>query len=193
MQSYKGLKESLDDILSAPHAVYVPTQLSLTSSNPWNQATDKQSESQVPRSGSMSRRRRFSDDHTAQEVFFLELESEVNKVSLFAAQITSDLREQVHDLARKANEQVADEGKEEMRRFLTKEAKRIGDEYLELEKFVNLNYVAIHKILKKHDKLVPLAPCGLFYKSHISKHPWVRGEHHDIERLLHKASPPRPN
>ena len=140
----------------------------------------------MPRSGSISRRRRASDDRTAQEVFFLELESEVNKVSLFAAQLTSDLRTQVHDLARKSKEVTSDDETDDRHHYLIDEARKIGDQYLELEKYVNLNYVAIQKILKKHDKLVPLAPCSLFYKSHISKHPWVRGEHHDIERLLHK-------
>lgn len=182
----------LEDVLSAPHAVYVPTQLSLTSTNPWNSHSADQpqsSEGKIPRSGSISRSKRFSDGRTAQEIFFLELESEVNKVSTFAAQLTSNMRTQVQDLARRVKEGDPADDKDETRRSLMEEARRIGDEYLELEKFVNLNYVAIQKILKKHDKVVPLAPCGLFYKSHISKHPWVRGEHHDIERLLHKVRP----
>ena len=172
----------LEDILDAPHAVYVPTQLSLTSSH---YSSHSHAQETLPRSGSV-RRKRISDSRTAQEVFFLELESEVNKVSIFAAQLTAELRTQVSDLARRSKAEVPLDEKEETRHRLMEEAKRIGDDYLEIEKYVNMNYVAIQKILKKHDKLVPLAPCSSFYRSHISKHPWVRGEHHDIQRTLHK-------
>ena len=38
------------------------------------------------------------------------------------------------------------------------EAKSIGDEFLQLEKYVNLNYMGFHKILKKHDKVGAWAP-----------------------------------
>lgn len=31
-----------------------------------------------------------------------------------------------------------------------------------------------HKILKKHDKLVPHAPCRQFYIAHLHQQPWVQ-------------------
>ncbi|EFJ45121.1 hypothetical protein VOLCADRAFT_94637, partial [Volvox carteri f. nagariensis] len=67
-------------------------------------------------------------------------------------------------------------------------ARRLGEEYLRLEKYVNLNYTGLQKILKKHDKLIPSAPCWNFYKQkvHINGQPWVRGDHHDIQ--LHAAA-----
>jgi hypothetical protein len=43
-------------------------------------------------------------------------------------------------------------------------AQSIGREYLDLEKYVNLNYAALQKILKKHDKRVWGAPCWAFYR-----------------------------
>jgi len=54
------------------------------------------------------------------------------------------------------------------------DAKAIGDEFLALEKFVNLNYMGFHKILKKHDKMLPHTPCRQFYISHLHNQPWVQ-------------------
>ena len=54
------------------------------------------------------------------------------------------------------------------------EAQRIGDEFLQLEKYVNLNYMGFHKILKKHDKNLPQSPCRQFYISHLHNQPWVQ-------------------
>ena len=62
--------------------------------------------------------------------------------------------------------------------LLLQEGKEIGDEFLQLEKYVNLNYMGFHKILKKHDKMLPHAPCRQFYITHLHAQPWVqvRGE-----------------
>jgi SPX domain protein involved in polyphosphate accumulation len=104
------------------------------------------------------------------------------------------------------------------------EAQRIGDDFLALEKYVNLNYMVgsendndydfdcnnaaqfvscmvrsphvpavlhdrvkpaltqlamsssqgFHKILKKHDKCLPQAPCRQFYIAHLHQQPWVQ-------------------
>ena len=50
----------------------------------------------------------------------------------------------------------------------------MGDEFLQLEKYVNLNYMGFHKILKKHDKMLPHTPCRQFYISHLHNQPWVQ-------------------
>ena len=34
-------------------------------------------------------------------------------------------------------------------------------------RYVNLNYLGFHKILKKHDKNLPHAPCQQFYVAHL--------------------------
>ena len=62
----------------------------------------------------------------------------------------------------------------------TQEAQLIGDEFLHLEKYVNLNYMAAHKILKKHDKNMPHSPCRQFYISHLHSQPWVQGNYSDL-------------
>ena len=41
-------------------------------------------------------------------------------------------------------------------------------------RYVNLNYMGFHKILKKHDKMLPHTPCRQFYISHLHNQPWVQ-------------------
>lgn len=67
---------------------------------------------------------------------------------------------------------------------LLKEAKDIGDEFLALEKYVNLNYMGFHKILKKHDKRLPHTPCRQFYVAHLHNQPWVQGNYSDLMVIL---------
>jgi hypothetical protein len=43
-----------------------------------------------------------------------------------------------------------------------------------LRRYVNLNYMGFHKILKKHDKMLPHSPCRQFYISHLHNQPWVQ-------------------
>lgn len=38
---------------------------------------------------------------------------------------------------------------------------------LSITRYVNLNYLGFHKILKKHDKNLPHAPCQQFYVAHL--------------------------
>ena len=45
---------------------------------------------------------------------------------------------------------------------------------MQLEKYVNLNYMGFHKILKKHDKMLPATPCRQFYIAHLHNQPWVQ-------------------
>lgn len=47
---------------------------------------------------------------------------------------------------------------------LVARARAMGQEYLELEGFVNLNYAALTKVLQAHDRLLPDAPCWAFYR-----------------------------
>ncbi len=90
-------------------------------------------------------------------------------------EVASLLRRQLQDLQDSMSKDDADQ------EVLKSTAKDIGDEYLQLEKYCNLNYAGLQKILKKHDKLLPEVPCYYFYKSHISTQPWVKGEHQDIQ------------
>jgi len=52
--------------------------------------------------------------------------------------------------------------------------------FLRLEKYVNINFMGFHKILKKHDKHVPANPCKVFYVSRLHSQAWVRGDYSDL-------------
>ena len=53
-------------------------------------------------------------------------------------------------------------------------------------RFVNLNYLGLHKILKKHDKKLPDLACKQFYIAQLHKQPWLRGEFSDVFVRLSK-------
>jgi SPX domain protein involved in polyphosphate accumulation len=44
----------------------------------------------------------------------------------------------------------------------------------------------VHKILKKHDKLLPHSPCRQFYIAHLHQQPWVQGTYSDV--LVHLSN-----
>ena len=52
--------------------------------------------------------------------------------------------------------------------------------FLRLEKYVNLNFMGFHKILKKHDKYIPWNPCKDFYVKRMHNQSWVRGDYSDL-------------
>ena len=47
-------------------------------------------------------------------------------------------------------------------------------------RFVNLNYLGLHKILKKHDKKLPELACRQFYIAQLHKQPWLAGHFSDV-------------
>lgn len=44
-------------------------------------------------------------------------------------------------------------------------------------RYVNLNYLGLHKILKKHDKNVPNQPVHQFYINYLHKEKWLSGDY----------------
>jgi len=65
-------------------------------------------------------------------------------------------------------------------------ADEIANDFLQLEKYVNINFMGFHKILKKHDKNLPNVPCKAFYVSRMHAQAWVRGDYSDlVVRLSH--------
>ena len=111
---------------------------------------------------------------SAEERFFRRLEAEVSKVGKFTEELVSQLRAKMSRMQAEAaaisgsaaTHSGASDASDTKARLL-EEAKRFGDEFLALEKYVNLNYMGFHKILKKHDKNIPSAPCRQFYVSHL--------------------------
>jgi SPX domain protein involved in polyphosphate accumulation len=119
-----------------------------------------------------------------QEDFFLMLEQEMKKIQGFTfAQVEhtrsalSTLEKEIAKvLGRTAESQVS---LQETKDVFTKRLQDIGDNFLQLEKYVNINFMGFHKILKKHDKRLP-NPCRSFYTKRLQNQSWIRGDYSDV-------------
>lgn len=114
-----------------------------------------------------------------EEAFFTLLDSEMAKVERFTLEKVKDLRSKIDNmkyaLGQKKEEWTVDTIKE-----LRQKADVIANDFLRLEKYVNLNFMGIHKILKKHDKYLPNNPCKAFYVNRMHAQAWVRGDYSDV-------------
>mmetsp|Transcript_27459 Transcript_27459/g.50674 ORF Transcript_27459/g.50674 Transcript_27459/m.50674 type:complete len:739 (-) Transcript_27459:23-2239(-) len=128
-----------------------------------------------PRTTSLTVQRYQSKD-SGQEKFFKKLETDVEKVNKFTQRLVEDMRASLKAILSKTESEVDNSKKE----LLLKEAQRVGDDFLALEKYVNVNYLGFHKILKKHDKCLPHSPCRQFYVAHLHQQPWVQGNYSDL-------------
>lgn len=153
---------------------------------------------EAPRTASLTVARQAGAHDTAEERFFRRLEAEVSKIGAFTAELVAQIRtrlmrlqSRISKLGSKAGDGEAgpsattsnDEALKEEEAAL-QEAKDIADEFLALEKYVNLNYMGFHKILKKHDKCLPHTPCRQFYTAHLHNQPWVQGNYSDLMVIL---------
>lgn len=124
-----------------------------------------------PRTTSLSIVRAAKGTDAAEVQFFQRLEGEVEKIGKFTQRLVDELRAKLRALNPKAAAAAAAKrgdapaagpsgaaaaaatAEPASIEALMAEAKVIGEEYLALEKYANLNYMGIHKILKKHDKV----------------------------------------
>lgn len=118
---------------------------------------------------------------TADERFFQKLDTEIKKVNDFTLQLVENWRRDLKKLSVKVHGKNREKEDDEA---LIEEARRIGGEFLSLEKYVNLNYMGFHKILKKHDKMVPTAPCQQYYLAQLHSQPWTQGTYSDLLVVL---------
>jgi SPX domain protein involved in polyphosphate accumulation len=136
-----------------------------------------------PRTTSLSIVRAAKGADAAEERFFQKLEGEVDKIGKFTQRLVDELRAKLRSLNPKAAAAAAAQRGEAAPAAasssgavaetpasvdaLMAEAKGVGEEYLALEKYANLNYMGIHKILKKHDKVglyaSTCAPLSFFF------------------------------
>lgn len=69
------------------------------------------------------------------------------KIGGFTQRVVGELRQRLANLQPKADKASEDSGGSAQKDALMNEAKRIGEDYLQLEKYANLNYmVSIHVI-----------------------------------------------
>jgi len=123
-----------------------------------------------------------------EEAFFSCMESELTKVESFTLRKVTELRNLINDTDNKlrdlrttandnSNEDSGDEG---IAKELLTQADDIAVKFLTLEKYVNINFMGFHKILKKHDKYCPANPCKMFYVNRMHSQAWVRGDYSDV-------------
>lgn len=136
----------------------------------------------------------FEGKEITEADFFNELEAELKKVDDFTDNEVQSIKKKMSATENQCEEFIEstkshspddDNDKEkETREKIRNEAKKIGDEFLRIEKFANLNFLATHKILKKHDKNLPI-PCRRFYITRLHDQRWVK---HDYSKLFVRLS-----
>lgn len=125
-------------------------------------------------------------DGATEETFLKALDAEMAKVEKFTLQKVTDLRDKIQTLEQNIkasngnnNTQSKDPLAKDMDQLMV-QAEDIAEDFLRLEKFVNINFMGIHKILKKHDKHLPNNPCKAFYVNRMHAQAWVRGDYSDL-------------
>ncbi len=120
------------------------------------------------------------------EDFFIMLEKEMKKIEAFTNSRVQQARIALASLENDIKETLTVSGLnegdpkfQELTEGYHDVLKSIGDDFLNLEKFVNINFTGFHKILKKHDKHLP-NPCRTFYTKRLQNQSWIRGDYSDV-------------
>ena len=123
------------------------------------------------------------DDEVSHDDFFNLIEKEMKKIEKFVLMEVKNIRNNLRSAdtdATNLNENVKDVPVlEKGRKELRERVKEIGQVFLRLEKYVNMNFTGFHKILKKHDRRLS-NPCKAFYLTRLHDQSWVRGDYSDI-------------
>ena len=142
------------------------------------------------KSGSFS-----SNNVVTDEDFFAAIDSDMSKIETFTSNMVRSIRDGLSlassSLAEAAAAGAGDSPSTSNGRIRSKSNSKltkkqvqhsvdaIGTTFLKLEKFVNLNFMGFHKILKKHDKFLP-NKCKQFYVARMHSQSWVKGDYSDI-------------
>jgi len=133
---------------------------------------------------------KFEGKDITEADFFNLLEAELKKVDEFTESNVQEIKKRAERLEGEVEtylqnqSSMSDDKKAALKEELTKRAQTIGDEFLKIEKFANLNFLATHKILKKHDKNLPI-PCRRFYITRLHDQRWAK---HDYSKIFVQLS-----
>ena len=124
---------------------------------------------------------KFEGRDVTEADFFNLLEAELKKVDEFTFEKVRETVAKVDDLERRVADALKDGAvvAPKQRDALRAEASSLGDQFLTIEKYANINYLAVHKILKKHDKSLPI-PCRRFYIMRVHGQRWVKNDYSKI-------------
>lgn len=115
--------------------------------------------------------------HTTEDTFDEAMDREMIKVEQFTLQKVTELRQALKRVEAKLHQQ---QPSPQPQQDIQAETDEIAKEFLRLEKYVNINFMGFHKIVKKHDKYVPSNPCKVFYVTRLHSQAWVRGDYSDV-------------
>ena len=113
--------------------------------------------------------------------FFTLLESEMRKVDEYTTGSVGILEVKLEGLEARSRKARGKKGAlpAKLQSALKAEAQEIGSEFLRLEKYANLNFLAFHKILKKHDKQLAV-PCRQYYLTRLHGQSWVNTDYSGV-------------
>lgn len=115
-----------------------------------------------------------------EEDFLRILEGNLAKVEKFTLQKVTELRNMIAELEQELKKTNSRGEPNFDTRKVEQGADEISSSFLRLEKYVNINFMGFHKILKKHDKNLPNNPCKAFYVNRMHAQAWVRGDYSDL-------------
>lgn len=123
-----------------------------------------------------------------EETFLKTINSEMTKVEEFTLEKVTQLRQKLNSVEQlirsiessSNNMSETNESNGENEQRVIEVADEIAEDFLRIEKYVNINFMGFHKILKKHDKHLPNQPCKAFYISRMHNQAWVRGDYSDL-------------
>lgn len=134
-----------------------------------------------PPTNAAGRQLTSADSPITEEDFYNCIDSNLSKVEAFTLQRVTDLRANIAIVEKEVNALGGiTEGKEGEVEAIRQKADDAAKSFLTLEKYVNINFMGFHKILKKHDKNLPLHACKQFYINRMHNQAWVRGDYSDV-------------
>lgn len=101
---------------------------------------------------SFERSNAFSAVENLNVQFVRRLHDEVDKITMFAKEIVRSLATELEDIEREVRKPSMGETSSDV---LCQRLRKVGEKFGRLERYVNLNYEAVHKITKKHAKIMP--------------------------------------
>ena len=130
-------------------------------------------------------------DLDTQEGFYAVLEGEMKKIEQFTTSKLKEIRMKMREIEAEIDEfntkrEKSGKAEEQGEKDLTGKLEAIGETFMLLEKYVNLNFTGFHKILKKHDRWLP-NPCKAFYLTRLHDQSWVRGDYSDVIVSMSRA------
>jgi len=117
------------------------------------------------------------------EMFYVFIEDEMRKIDQFTKDKLQEIRAVLADVETELNAGGAGGRPSVSCADMTRIKARVdakANDFLRLEKYVNLNFTGFHKILKKHDKRLPSTPCKPFYISRLHQQSWIQTDQSSI-------------